>query len=186
MKRAHAVLFTGFPQAPLQPFPPSHQRGFPNWSLIDLVEHPAIGWWWPRGLTLRNGPPEAGDQVIGLELFLFRGQFRSPHPFQSLPEDLPADFQPIADSFKILADFHRRRNRRPIVETINEVLNLTRSNAAFALRPAGYQVLGNVQRVCDLAQNFEVSGGMSFRGFVEYMEEEDEKPRSTEAPVLEE
>ena len=55
VKRAHAVLFTGLPQA----FPPSHQRGFPNRSLIDLVEQPAIGWWWPRGLTLRNGPPEA-------------------------------------------------------------------------------------------------------------------------------
>ena len=56
----------------------------------------------------------------------------------------------------------------------------------FALRPAGHQVLANVYRVSDLARSFEMSGGISFRGFVEELEVQAEKAESAEAPVLEE
>jgi predicted glycoside hydrolase/deacetylase ChbG (UPF0249 family) len=35
------------------------------------------------------------------------------------------------------------------------------------LRPAGNQVLANIYKVADLARAFELSGGISFRGFVE-------------------
>ena len=47
-------------------------------------------------------------------------------------------------------------------------------------------MLANVYRVCDLARGFELSGGISFRGFVEELETQAEKAESPEAPVLEE
>jgi len=54
------------------------------------------------------------------------------------------------------------------------------------LRPAGHQVLANVYRIADLARSFELSGGVSFRGFVEELDAQSEKAESAEAPVLEE
>ena len=54
------------------------------------------------------------------------------------------------------------------------------------LRRAGAQALANVYRICDLARTFELTGGLSFRGFVEELAAQAEKAESTEAPVLEE
>ncbi len=78
------------------------------------------------------------------------------------------------------------RNRRPIADTVNSLLEATRAHAGFALRPAGHQVLANVYRIADLARSFELSGGVSFRGFVEELDAQSEKAESAEAPVLEE
>ncbi len=86
----------------------------------------------------------------------------------------------------VLADLHRERNRRPIAATINALLDATRAHAGFALRPAGHQVLANVNRIRDLARSFETEGGISFRGFVESLEADAARLESTEAPVLEE
>jgi ATP-dependent exoDNAse (exonuclease V) beta subunit len=108
------------------------------------------------------------------------------HPFRELPENLPLDFKPVADALTLLANLNRRRNRRPIADTVNSLLEATRAHAGFALRPAGHQVLANVYRVSDLARSFELSGGISFRGFVEELEAQAEKAESAEAPVLEE
>ena len=111
------------------------------------------------------------------------------HPFHraaATPEDLPAAFAPIAEALAILADLHRQRNRRPVADTINALLEATRAHAGFMLRRAGPQVLANVNRICDLARTFELTDGLSFRGFVEELAAQAEKAESTEAPVLEE
>jgi ATP-dependent exoDNAse (exonuclease V) beta subunit len=108
------------------------------------------------------------------------------HPFRQLPENLNAEFKPVADALSLLANLNRQRNRRPIADTVNSLLEATRAHAGFALRPAGHQVLANVYRVSDLARSFELSGGISFRGFVEELEAQAEKAESAEAPVLEE
>ena len=108
------------------------------------------------------------------------------HPFRQLPENLTEDFKPVVDALGLLANLNRQRNRRPIADTVNSLLEATRAHAGFALRPAGHQVLANVYRVCDLARSFELSGGISFRGFVEELEVQAEKAESAEAPVLEE
>jgi ATP-dependent exoDNAse (exonuclease V) beta subunit len=108
------------------------------------------------------------------------------HPFRTLPEDLDDAFKPIAEALRLLDDLHRGRNRRPIADTVNSLLEATRAHAGFALRPAGHQVLANVYRVADLARTFELSGGVSFRGFVEELDAQSEKADSAEAPVLEE
>ena len=108
------------------------------------------------------------------------------HPFRKLPEELPLEFKPLADALSLLADLHRGSNRRPIADTVSALLEAARAHAGFALRPAGHQVLANVYRVADLARSFELSGGISFRGFVEELEAQAEKAESAEAPVLEE
>ena len=56
----------------------------------------------------------------------------------------------------------------------------------FAMRPTGHQTLANVYRICDLARSFELSGGISFRGFVEELIGQAEKADAPEALVLEE
>ncbi len=119
-------------------------------------------------------------------LLRFRLEIGALHPFRTLDEEIGPEFEPIREALVFLAELHRRRNQRPVVETANRILRFTRAHAGFALRPAGDQVLANVQRICDMARHFEMSGGISFRGFVERLHEEAEKARSSESPVLEE
>jgi len=59
-------------------------------------------------------------------------------------------------------------------------------HAGFVLRPGGNQILANVARVADLGRTYEISGGLSFRGFVEELAAQAEKEDAAEAPVLEE
>jgi ATP-dependent exoDNAse (exonuclease V) beta subunit len=100
--------------------------------------------------------------------------------------DIDPAFQPIKDALAILADLHRIRNTRPFAGTVNALLEATRAHAGFTLRRAGAQALANVYRISGLARAFELTGGLSFRGFVEELSAQAEKSESTEAPVLEE
>jgi len=123
-------------------------------------------------------------------LLRFRFEVGRLHPFRLAPsaagEELPAAFGPIPGALAILADLHRLRNARPVADTVNALLEATRAHAGFTLRRAGAQALANVYRICDLARTFELTGGLSFRGFVEELAAQAEKAESTEAPVLEE
>ncbi len=119
-------------------------------------------------------------------LLRFRQQHGPLRPFQPLPEDLDPEFHPLRDALAMLAELHRRRNYRPIADTIHELLERTRAHAGFALRKGGERVLANVYRLADLARSFEIGGGAtSFRAFVEYLESEYEASDQSEAPVLE-
>jgi ATP-dependent helicase/nuclease subunit A len=119
-------------------------------------------------------------------LLRFHHEIGRLYPFRPPPENLDKDFKPIIEALNLLASLNRTRNRRPIADTVNSLLEATRAHAGFALRPAGHQVLANVYRVADLARSFELSGGVSFRGFVEELQSQSEKAESAEAPVLEE
>jgi len=103
------------------------------------------------------------------------------HPFHR--ED--AEF-PIADALGLLAELHRTRNYQPFAATVHALLKATRAQAGFLLRPGGNQILANVARVADLARTYEMTGGVSFRGFVEELAAQAEKEEASEAPVLEE
>jgi len=118
-------------------------------------------------------------------LLKYRHQFSRLHPFV-LPEAYDAEFEPVMDILRLLAALHRERNRRPVAETVNRVLETARAHAGFAFRPAPHQVLANVYRLADLARNFELSGGISFRSFVERLAAQAEKTEASEAPVIEE
>jgi ATP-dependent exoDNAse (exonuclease V) beta subunit len=119
-------------------------------------------------------------------LLRFRAESGPLHPFRPLADDLDADFQPIREALEILAGLHRRRNELPVVETVNRLLEATRAHAGLALRPSGHQILANVQHVCDLGRNFEMRGGLSFRGFVERLNAEAERIGPSQAPIVEE
>jgi ATP-dependent exoDNAse (exonuclease V) beta subunit len=123
-------------------------------------------------------------------LLRFRFEAGRLHPFRRAPgapqDSLAPAFTPIAGALAVLKDLHRHRNARPVADTINALLEATRAHAGFTLRRAGSQALANVYRICDLARTFELTGGLSFRGFVEELAVQAEKAESTEAPVLEE
>jgi ATP-dependent exoDNAse (exonuclease V) beta subunit len=120
-------------------------------------------------------------------LLRFRSEVGRLHPFRPVGQasGLSA-FSPIADALSILKGLHRDRNYRPIVDTLNALLEACRAHAGFMLRRGGSQALANVYRICDLARTFELTGGLSFRGFVEDLGARAEKGESSEAPVLEE
>ena len=124
--------------------------------------------------------------VLDDTLLKFRAQFGGFHPMRPLPDDLDSEFFPIRDAFQILRELHRRRNYRPVADTIQELLEGSRAHAGFAFRKGGERVLANVYRLTDLARSFEAGGAAtSFRAFVEYLESEAESSEAAEAPVLE-
>ena len=119
-------------------------------------------------------------------LLRFRHEYKKLHPWRRYPEDVSEDLLPVVEALRVLADLNRRRNVRPVADTVNKLLDSARAHAAFAVRPGGRQALANVYRICDLARQYELSGGFSFRGFVEQMNDQAEKTEAPEAPVLEE
>jgi ATP-dependent exoDNAse (exonuclease V) beta subunit len=92
----------------------------------------------------------------------------------------------VRDALAVLASLHRQRNRRPVADTISALLGETRAHVGFVLRPGGEQALANVLHVAELARQYEMDGGMSFRGFVETLHEEASTRQAAEAPILEE
>jgi ATP-dependent exoDNAse (exonuclease V) beta subunit len=131
--------------------------------------------------TLHGALFAIGDEEL-LEYHHHAGSF---HPFR-IPETLPSGLEPIREALTCLANWHRRRNRRPVAETISDVLGTTRAHVSFVLRPGGEQVLANALHVAELARQYEIEGGMSFRGFVEALREAASGGQAAEAPILEE
>ena len=131
--------------------------------------------------TLHGALFAIGDEEL-LEYHHHAGSF---HPFK-IPETLPKGLEPIREALTCLANWHRRRNRRPVAETISDVLGSTRAHVSFVLRPGGEQVLANALHVAELARQYEIEGGMSFRGFVEALREAASGGQAAEAPILEE
>lgn len=124
--------------------------------------------------------------VLDDTLLRFKNAYGGFHAMRELPDNLDPEFEPIRDVFALLRDLHRKRNYRPIAETIQELLETTRAHAAFAFRTGGERVLANVYRLTDLARSFEIgSAATSFRAFVEYLDAEYEVGDTSEAPVLE-
>jgi ATP-dependent exoDNAse (exonuclease V) beta subunit len=131
--------------------------------------------------TLRGALFAIGDEEL-LEYHNIAGKF---HPFR-IPETLPAGLEPIRDALTLLRSLHGQRNRRPVSDTITALLDHTRAHVGFVLRPGGEQALANVLHVSELARQYELDGGMSFRGFVEALREAAQGGQAAEAPILEE
>ena len=107
------------------------------------------------------------------------------HPFR-VPQDLPARLHPIREALELLGSLHKQRNRRPVADTISALLDHTRAHVGFVLRPGGEQALANVLHVAERARQYELDGGMSFRGFVDTLQAEASEGQAAEAPILEE
>src|SRR5688572_17812969 len=132
--------------------------------------------------TLRGALYAIGDEAL-LE---YRHRFaKAFHPFR-VPADLPLHLQPIAEALQLLATLHLRRNRRPVADTISDLCVATRAHVGFALRRAGEQVLANALHVAELARQYELSGGISFRGFIDALQQAADEGQAGEAPIVEE
>ncbi|MBS0278593.1 MAG: UvrD-helicase domain-containing protein, partial [Proteobacteria bacterium] len=132
--------------------------------------------------TLKGGLFGIADGV----LLRFRHEVGRLYPFAKRDDVVDEALRPVAEVLDLLADLHNRRNRRPAADTINLLLEAARAHAGFALRPAGEQVLANVYRISDLARAYEAEGGISFRGFVDQLDEEADRAEQADAAVLEE
>ena len=132
--------------------------------------------------ALRGALFAIGDEELLEYHHLCGGKF---HPFK-VPDSVPQGLEPIRDALAVLASLHRLRNRRPITDTIGRLIDETRAHVGFVLRPGGEQALANVLHVSELARQYELEGGMSFRGFVERLREAALGGQSAEAPILEE
>src|SRR3954452_4373276 len=131
-------------------------------------------------------------------LLEFRHRVGAFHPFR-IPKELggnsgqelappgepTAHLLPIGEALRMLQQLHRGRNYRPVADTVTRLLAETRAHVGFILRPAGEQALANVLHIAELARQYEASGGISFRGFIDELRRAAES-ESAEAPILEE
>ena len=131
--------------------------------------------------TLRGALFAIGDEEL-LEYHHLGGRF---HPFR-VPAALPAHLAHVGGALEQLKSLHAQRNRRPAADTITALLDHTRAHVGFVLRPGGEQALANVLHVAELARQYEMEGGMSFRGFVETLQARSATAQAAEAPILEE
>jgi ATP-dependent helicase/nuclease subunit A len=131
--------------------------------------------------TLRGPLFAIGDEDL-FEYHHLCGRF---HPFR-IPPELPGGLEHVRDALTLLAALHKQRNRVPVADTISRLLEETRAHVGFVLRPGGEQVLANVLHVSELARQYELDGGMSFRGFVDVLQEAASGGQTPEAPILEE
>jgi ATP-dependent exoDNAse (exonuclease V) beta subunit len=129
--------------------------------------------------------------------------FRVPSVFdENTPEEI-AHLRPIAEALGLLQRLHRHRNYVQKEEsatgssaaerncggvsgTLQALLAATRAHVGFALRMGGEQALANVLHIAELARQYELGGGISFRGFVEELRIAAETAQAAEAPILEE
>ena len=132
--------------------------------------------------TLRGSLFAIRDDVL-LE---YRHRYGRFHPFRVPAEPVPDSLRPVLEVLGRLRELHRGRNYCPVAETFELLLRKTRAHLAFALRPSGEQVLANVLHMSELARKYEASGGLSFRGFVETLQEGADAAETGEAPVFEE
>ena len=96
-----------------------------------------------------------------------RSSAATPAQELALTGEPTAHLLPIAEALRLLQELHRRRNYRPVADTIGRLLDETRAHVGFILRPAGEQALANVLHVAELARQYEADGGISFRGFID-------------------
>jgi ATP-dependent helicase/nuclease subunit A len=120
------------------------------------------------------------------QLLAYRTRCLSLHPFKKPPDDLPETLSDVVKVLGVLRDLHRDRNRRPVAETISTLLAVTRAHAGFANWPTGEQALANIMRLTDMARRAERNGLISFRAFVEWMDEQAETGDTGDAPIMEE
>ena len=161
-------------------------RTFHNREEIETLRAALMAIEWPDDqlsvfALLRGALFAIGDEEL-LEYYQLAKCF---HPFR-VPQTLPLHLEPVREALTFLAELHRIRNRQPVADTISELLDRTRAHVGFVLRPGGEQALANVLHVAELARQYELDGGMSFRGFVEMLHSEAATYRPAEAPILEE
>jgi ATP-dependent exoDNAse (exonuclease V) beta subunit len=161
-------------------------KSFHNREEVESVRAALAAIEWPDDelsvfATLRGALFALDDET----LLQYRHRYKVFHPFR-VPTERPPELAPVAQALDLLRQLHRRRNYRPVADTLTDLLHATRAHVAFVLRTAGEQSLANVLHVAELARQYEASGGLSFRGFVEALQTQADGGQAAEAPILEE
>jgi ATP-dependent exoDNAse (exonuclease V) beta subunit len=160
-------------------------RAFHDRDEIEALRAALMAIEWPDDrlsvfATLRGPFFAIGDEDL-LEFQHLHGRF---HPFR-VP-DTSGGFDEIREALGMLRALHVQRNRRPITDTLAALVGHTRAHAGLVLRPGGEQALANVLHVFELARQYEITGGLSFRGFVDSLHEAARSSSAAEAPIVEE
>ena len=120
-------------------------------------------------------------------LLTFRAASGKLNPLRPLKSDgLPAAAVEVAEGLAVLKALHSGRNKRPIADTVSQLLEATRAHAGVAFWIAGDQALANLAQLTDLARRFEAAGGQSFRAFIDRLHADAEGGMAPEAPIVEE
>jgi ATP-dependent helicase/nuclease subunit A len=149
-------------------------------TALDAVE-------WPADelavyATLRGPLLAINDE----DLLRFRSETHHLNPLRALDQAVAERHAEVVDALQLLRALHVARNRRPIADTIEELLSATRAHASLAMWPSGEQALANAIAVLDLARNADVRGTSSFRAFLEALSEQAGRREGGEAPIVEE
>jgi ATP-dependent helicase/nuclease subunit A len=120
------------------------------------------------------------------DLLCFRSEVRHLNPLGKLEPVHTEKYPDVASALSLLRSLHVTRNRRPIADTIEQLLAGTRAHASLAMWPSGEQALANAIAVLDLARNADVRGVSSFRAFLEALSEQAGRREGGEAPIVEE
>ncbi|RYZ01167.1 MAG: ATP-dependent deoxyribonuclease subunit A, partial [Myxococcales bacterium] len=149
-------------------------------TALDAVE-------WPADelavyATLRGPLLAINDE----ELLRFRSEVHHLSPLRPLDAAVAERYPAVVEALSLLRSLHFARNRRPIADTIEQLLAGTRAHASLAMWPSGEQALANAVAVLDLARNADVRGVSSFRAFLEALSEQADRREGGEAPIVEE
>ena len=120
------------------------------------------------------------------DLLRFRSEVFHLNPLRKLDTSHSERYPDVADALSLLRSLHVTRNRRPIADTIEQLLAGTRAHASLAMWPSGEQALANAIAVLDLARNADLRGVSSFRAFLEALSEQASRREGGEAPIVEE
>jgi ATP-dependent exoDNAse (exonuclease V) beta subunit len=120
------------------------------------------------------------------DLLVYRDRFQRLQPLRPVEPEQAREHAAVCTALDLLRRLHRGRNRRPIAETITRLLDAVRAHAGIAIWPTGEQALANLLTLTDSARAFDAQSALSFRGFVEWLEQQSSEGRGSEAPIVEE
>jgi ATP-dependent exoDNAse (exonuclease V) beta subunit len=141
------------------------------------------------------------------QLLAYRAEFGSLHPLRPREQQTEAerakegsageenagegaardpDLEEVQEALDLLRELHKRRNARPVAETLNRLLAAVRAHAGIANWMNGEQALANCFRLIDRAREFEAGGAPSFRAFVDWLDDQAERGGGEEGPIVEE
>jgi ATP-dependent exoDNAse (exonuclease V) beta subunit len=106
-------------------------------------------------------------------LFHHSDHFGHLDPLRARSAEAPEELAPVAAALELLARLHRARNKRPAAETLHELCRETRAHVAFAIGPGAEQALLVLASLERRAAHHDHAGGLSFRSFVETLEEDE-------------
>ena len=127
------------------------------------------------------------------ELLAYQREHRSLSPLRVPKKDIlqsglhttatESPMEPVADALRLLRTLHMARHRKPIAETMERFLDATRAHVLLALEPHGERSLANVGHLVETARLAEARGVLSFRRFVEELEERTMAAKYTDVSV---